>query len=67
MSGELISPRKSIPRGTLSACIFTLSILGILSLITAMTCEPNILLHDCNYMSSLSIWPPIVGKVINKM
>ena len=61
MSGELISPRNSIPRGTLAACFFTLSLLSVISLITALTCEPTILLHDCNYMSSLSLWPPIVA------
>ena len=61
MSGELISPRNSIPRGTLAACFFTLSLLSVISLITALTCEPLILLHDCNYMSSLSLWPPIVA------
>ena len=61
MSGELIAPSKSIPKGTLGACLFTLSILSLVSLMTVMTCEPTILLHDCNYMSSLSVWPPIIA------
>ena len=61
MSGELIAPSKSIPKGTLGACFFTLSILSLVSLMTAMTCETTILLHDCNFMSSLSVWPPIIA------
>ena len=61
MSGELIAPSKSIPKGTLGACFFTLSILSLVSLLTAMTCETTILLHDCNFMSSLSVWPPIIA------
>ena len=28
---------------------------------TAMTCETTILLHDCSFMSSLSVWPPIIA------
>lgn len=61
LSGELISPQKSIPRGTLTACLFTLLSLTALSILTAMTCEPTLLLLDCNYLSTLSVWPPIVA------
>ena len=61
LSGELVSPRKNIPRGTLSASLFTLSIFLILTLLTAMTCTPEFLLHDCMYMTRFSIWPPIVS------
>ena len=61
MSGELVSPGKSIPKGTLSACAFSFSILLSLSFFTALTCDPNLLLHDCNYMSTISIWPPVVA------
>eukprot|EP00095_Tigriopus_kingsejongensis_P007902 snap_masked-scaffold132_size323655-processed-gene-1.0 protein:Tk07902 transcript:snap_masked-scaffold132_size323655-processed-gene-1.0-mRNA-1 annotation:"solute carrier family 12 member 9" len=61
MSGELISPGKNIPRGTLSACFFTLGIFLILSLLTAMTCNPALLLHDCMYLNAFNVWPPIVA------
>ena len=61
MSGELVSPQKSIPKGTLSACLFTFLTLSLLALLTALTCEPAVLLHDCNYMSTISIWPPVVA------
>ena len=61
MSGELVAPAKSIPKGTLSACAFSFFILLSLSFFTALTCDPNLLLHDCNYMSTISVWPPIVA------
>ncbi len=61
MSGELVSPGKNIPRGTLGACLFTLATLAILALFTALTCDPKLLLHDCMYMSDISVWPPIVA------
>ena len=28
---------------------------------TAITCDPTLLFHDCNYMSTISIWSPIVA------
>lgn len=61
MSGELVAPGKNIPRGTLSACLFTLTILLLLSILTGLTCDPAMLLHNCMYMSSISIWPPAVA------
>ena len=61
MSGELVSPGKNIPRGTLGACLFTLATLAILALFTALTCDPSLLMHDCMYMSDISVWPPIVA------
>ena len=61
MSGELVSPAKSIPKGTLWACLFTLSTLISLSFLTALTCDSDLLLHDCNYMSTVSVWPPMVA------
>ena len=36
-----LSPAKNIPRGTLSACLFTFLTLMFLSLLTALTCEPG--------------------------
>ena len=61
MSGELISPSKSIPKGTLGACLFTFSTLGGIAFLTALTCDPNLLLYDCNYLSTISIWTPVVA------
>ena len=61
MSGELISPGKNIPRGTMGACFFTLCVLSMTSLLTAITCNPALILHDCVYMSHFSFWTPIVA------
>ena len=47
--------------GTLSACLFSLALFLSLSLLTAITCDPTLLFHDCNYMSTISIWSPIVA------
>ena len=60
MSGELKSPGKNIPRGTLSACLFTFAIFLFLSFLTALTCNPILLEHDCMYMNDLIFWTPIV-------
>ncbi|XP_059082779.1 solute carrier family 12 member 9-like [Tigriopus californicus] len=61
MSGELLSPGKNIPRGTLAACFFTFTIFIVLSVLTALTCNPAMLMHDCMYLSNFSVWPPIVA------
>ncbi|QQP51146.1 solute carrier family 12 member 9 [Caligus rogercresseyi] len=45
MSGELRSPSKSIPRGTISSCLFTLLVI------------PSLLQHNCMYMSLISMLP----------
>ena len=60
LSGDLISPSKSIPRGTLSASLFTFTTFMILSLLTAMTCNPNLLHYDCMYMVEFTFWKPFV-------
>jgi len=60
LSGDLISPGKSIPRGTLSASLFTFSTFMILSLLTAMTCNTALLHNDCMYMVEFTFWKPFV-------
>jgi len=60
LSGDLISPGKSIPRGTLSASLFTFSTFMVLSLLTAMTCNTNLLHFDCMYMVEFTFWKPFV-------
>jgi len=60
LSGDLISPGKSIPRGTLSACFFTFSTFMILTLLTAITCDTTLLHNDCMYMVEFTFWKPFV-------
>ena len=43
LSGELKSPGKSIPIGTLSACAFTFITFIVLIVLTALTCNPTLL------------------------
>ena len=45
----------------MSACLFTFILFITISLLTALTCDSTLLLHDCNYMSKISIWSPIVA------
>ena len=49
LSGELKSPAKSIPRGTLSACAFTFVTFSTLATLTALTCNP-VLLQQVNLL-----------------
>ncbi len=60
MSGELVSPARAIPKGTLAACAFTLSIFLLMSLLTAVTSNPELLLHDCMYLQKFALWKPVV-------
>ncbi len=60
LSGELVNPGSSIPRGTLAACAFTLCVFLLMSLLTSMTSNPELLLHDCLYLQTFSLWGPVV-------
>jgi len=56
LSGELKSPARSIPIGTLSACLLTFVTFITLSLLTALTCDKALLLNDCLYMIQFTWW-----------
>jgi len=56
LSGELKSPGKSIPIGTLSACAFTFITFIVLIVLTALTCNPTLLHQNCMYMVDLTFW-----------
>ncbi|KAI0852407.1 amino acid permease-domain-containing protein [Daldinia vernicosa] len=60
MSGDLRSPSKAIPRGTLwaMAATFVLYLVVILSIASSIT-HPSFL-RDTNVISTVSIWPPLI-------
>ena len=61
LSGELIKPSYSIPKGTLGAVFFTFCVFMTLSVLTALTCNPNIILHNCFFLATFSFWSPIIS------
>ncbi|KAJ8357833.1 hypothetical protein SKAU_G00206270 [Synaphobranchus kaupii] len=56
MSGDLKSPSYSIPRGTITAVIFTFIIYNLLSLLVACSCDRGIT-ASCG---DINIWRPFV-------
>ena len=60
LSGDLKVPGKSIPQGTLSACLATFSTFILLALLTSLTCDPSLLRNDCMYMVKFTFWRPFV-------
>ncbi|KAG7470991.1 hypothetical protein MATL_G00119790 [Megalops atlanticus] len=60
MSGDLRSPSYSIPRGTITAVIFTFIIYNLLSLLVACSCERLLLQRDYSFLRDINIWHPFV-------
>lgn len=60
MSGDLTDPRKSIPRGTISAVIITSIIYISLIFVAGLLATPEDLVKDYNIFINRSIFPPIV-------
>ncbi|XP_058803969.1 solute carrier family 12 member 9 [Phymastichus coffea] len=61
MSGELKNPGHNIPRGTLSAVLFTFICYILLSIMTAATSSRFLLQNNFIYMMPTNIWPPFVA------
>ncbi|XP_023817295.1 solute carrier family 12 member 9 [Oryzias latipes] len=60
MSGDLKNPSYSIPRGTITAVIFTFIIYNLLSVLAACTCDRVLLQRDYSFMRDINIWHPFV-------
>ncbi|XP_061538020.1 solute carrier family 12 member 9 [Phycodurus eques] len=60
MSGDLKNPSYSIPRGTITAVIFTFIIYNLLSLLVACSCDRVLLQKDYSFLRDINIWNPFV-------
>ncbi|XP_076000523.1 solute carrier family 12 member 9 [Genypterus blacodes] len=60
MSGDLKSPSNSIPRGTITAVIFTFIIYNLLSILVACSCDRTLLQRDYSFLRDINIWNPFV-------
>ncbi|XP_003968785.2 solute carrier family 12 member 9 [Takifugu rubripes] len=60
MSGELKNPSYSIPRGTITAVIFTFIIYNLLCVLVACSCDRVLLQRDYSFLRDINIWHPLV-------
>ncbi|XP_077987296.1 solute carrier family 12 member 9-like [Glandiceps talaboti] len=60
MSGDLKDPSRSIPLGTILACVFTYITYNIVSLLVALTCSRDLLHEVYSFMQEINVWSPFV-------
>lgn len=60
MSGELKNPSYAIPRGTITAVIFTFIIYNLLSVLVACSCDRILLQRDYSFLRDINVWNPFV-------
>ncbi|KAI7800413.1 putative solute carrier family 12 member 9-like, partial [Triplophysa rosa] len=60
ISGDLKNPSYSIPRGTITAVIFTFIIYNLLSLLISCTCGRVLLQKDYSFLRDINVWGPLV-------
>ncbi|XP_040203675.1 solute carrier family 12 member 9-like [Rana temporaria] len=60
MSGDLKNPSYSIPRGTITAVIFTYIIYNLLALMISCTCDRTLLQNNYSFLRDINICPPLV-------
>ncbi|XP_058490296.1 solute carrier family 12 member 9 [Solea solea] len=60
MSGDLKNPSYSIPRGTITAVIFTFIIYNLLCVLEACSCDRVLLQRDYSFLRDINVWKPFV-------
>ncbi|KAL6472019.1 hypothetical protein MHYP_G00206690 [Metynnis hypsauchen] len=60
ISGDLKNPSYAIPRGTITAVIFTFIIYNLLSVLVACTCDRLLLQRDYSFLRDINLWHPFV-------
>uniref|UniRef100_A0A1A8ITC4 Solute carrier family 12 member 9 n=1 Tax=Nothobranchius kuhntae TaxID=321403 RepID=A0A1A8ITC4_NOTKU len=60
MSGDLKNPSYSIPRGTITAVIFTFITYNLLSVLVACSCDRVLLQRDYSFLGDINVWHPFV-------
>ena len=60
LSGELKDPSRSIPKGTIAGTVFTFITYFVLFILTSVSCNRELLYHECMFMYNIDFWGPTV-------
>ncbi|XP_076149314.1 solute carrier family 12 member 9-like [Alosa pseudoharengus] len=60
MSGDLKNPSYSIPRGTLTAVVFTFITYNLLALLASCSCDRLLLQRNYSFLCNIGVWCPLV-------
>ncbi|XP_068601023.1 solute carrier family 12 member 9-like [Brachionichthys hirsutus] len=60
MSGDLKTPSVSIPKGTITAVLYTFIIYALFFILVSATCDRTLLTKDYGFLQKINIWSPFV-------